>query len=225
MTVESAGKRGRPRDEALRTQRRNEILDAAAVMFAERGFPHTDVQAVADHLAIAKGTIYLYFPNKRALFLAAADRAMDRLGLAVEQVASLAPTPLERLAWAIHAYLAYFDEHPYLVELLIQERAEFKDRSKPTYFEHCDRDIGPWRQLLDGLIADGQIRDVPVGRIVNVMSDLLYGTMFTNHFTGRKKSVDEQYLDILDVVFRGVLTDRATGVAWTIPPALPKTLD
>ena len=218
MTVKSPGKRGRPRDEASREQRRNQILDTAATIFAERGFPHTDVQAVADRLDIAKGTIYLYFPNKRALFLAAADRAMDRLGLAVEQVAGQARSPLERLAWAIHAYLAFFDEHPYFVELLIQERAEFKDRPKPTYFEHRDRNIGPWRELIRGLIAEGQIRDMPVDRVVDVMSDLLYGTMFTNHFSGRKKSVDEQYRDILDVVFSGVLSERAQSAERTIPP-------
>ena len=60
-------------------RRQEEILDVAARVFAERGFPGTDVQEIADELEVGKGTIYRYFPTKRKLFLAAVDRAMRRL--------------------------------------------------------------------------------------------------------------------------------------------------
>jgi hypothetical protein len=49
---------------------------------------------------------------------------------------------------------------------------------------------------------------VPVSRIMDVLSDLVYGTMFTNHFSGRHKPVEVQAEDILDVVFHGILTER-----------------
>ena len=40
------------------------------------------------------------------------------------------------------------------------------------------------------MIAEGRLRDVPVVRILDGVSDLVYGTMFTNHFTGRHKPLE-----------------------------------
>ena len=48
---------------------------------------------------------------------------------------------------------------------------------------------------------------MPPERISDVISDLLYGTMFTNFFTGPRKSVEAQTQDILDIVFYGILSD------------------
>ena len=108
-------------------------------------------------------------------------------------------------------YLEFFDANPGFVELLIQERAEFKDREKPTYFEHRDANLGPWQNLFRGLVSEGRVRDIPVQRITDVIGDLLYGTMFTNHFAGRRRSFQEQATDILDVVFYGILSNRESS--------------
>lgn len=199
-------KRGRPRDATLPERRRDEIADVAAAIFAERGFPSTDLQAVADEAGIGKGTIYRYFGSKKGLFLAATDREMRRLSECVRDAAAGHEEPLERIAAAIRAYLAYFDKHAFVVELLMQERAEFKDRRKPTYFQHRDASIEPWRDLFRGLIREGRVRDVPVARITDVMSDLLYGTIFSNHFASRRKRLERQAEDILDILFHGLLT-------------------
>lgn len=207
--------RGRPKDKQLTARRREEILDVAARIFAERGFPGTDVQEVADELAVGKGTIYRYFPTKRELFLAAVDRGMRQLRVQVDVSVADVDDPLERIAQAVRAYLAFFDANPAFVELLIQERAEFKDRKKPTYFEHRDADVGSWQKLLLELVSEGRVRDAPVQRITDVLGDLLYGTMFTNYFAGRRKSFEQQAQDVLDIVFHGILADkeRASGRA------------
>ena len=43
--------------------------------------------------------------------------------------------------------------------------------------------------------------------ILDVLGDLLYGTMFTIYYSGRDKSVEAQARDILVVVFLGSLCD------------------
>ncbi len=48
---------------------------------------------------------------------------------------------------------------------------------------------------------------MPVERITNVVGNLIYGTMFTNYFIGQAKPVEEQAEEILDIVFRGILTE------------------
>jgi AcrR family transcriptional regulator len=196
----------RPQSEARRARRREQILDAAARLFAQHGYTGTDTQLLVDHLRVGKGTIYRYFASKQALFLAAVDRVMRRLRERIDSRVVSIEDPLERIARAVHEFLGFFADNPEYVELLMQERAQFKDRKKPTYFEHREANIERWRALYRLLIADGRVRNVPVERITDVMSDLLYGTIFTNYFASRNRPVADQARDVLDVVFNGILT-------------------
>jgi AcrR family transcriptional regulator len=205
-TTRPARRRGRPRDATLASRRREEILGVATRLFAERGFPSTDVQVAADALGVGKGTVYRYFPTKSDLFLAAVDRAMRLLKEHIDEAAAAVVEPLAQVSAAIHAYLRFFDAHPEFVELLIQERAAFKDRKKPTYFVHREANIGRWQALFRALIAEGVVRDVPVERITDVMGDALYGAMFTNYFAGRRRAPGTQAEELLDVVLHGILT-------------------
>jgi AcrR family transcriptional regulator len=176
-------------------------------VFAARGYPGTDMQAVADAAGVAKGTLYLYFPSKEELFLAAVDQGMIRMRAAIDEAVAHLDEPLERIGTAIHTYLRFFKEHPEQVELLIIERAEFRDRKKSTYFSHRETGRERWHALLRDLIAAGRVRDVPVERIDDVLSDMVYGAMFTNHFSGRHKPLEVQARDILDIAFLGILSD------------------
>jgi AcrR family transcriptional regulator len=202
---------GRPPDAQLPERRRTEILDAATAAFSKHGFAAADVQEIADQTGVGKGTVYRYFPNKEGLFLAAVDHGMRNLKTAVDAAVATAKEPLKRIAQGVRAYLTFFDAHPEIVELLIQERAHFRDRKTPTYFVHREANMGPWQDLFRELIRAGIVRPLPVEQIIEVISDLLYGTMFTNHFTGRKKSPGRQCKDVLNVLFRGILTESERG--------------
>jgi hypothetical protein len=115
--------------------------------------------------------------------------------------------PFERISAAIRAYLKFFDEHPHFVELLIQERAIFRDRKKPTYFEYRDANRGAWRELYTGLQAAGRIRsDLVIEQILDTVGSLLYGAMFTNRFVGRSVSLNQQHRVMLEIMLFGLLT-------------------
>jgi AcrR family transcriptional regulator len=200
---------GRKVDPALAARRREEILDTAARLFAERGYSETDTQVLAEELGVGKGTLYRYFPSKRDLFLAAADRVMRRLRQRIDERLAGVKEPFERIAAGIRTFLAFCAEHPEYVELLMQERAHFKDRKKPTYFEHREAHIQRWRDLYRSLIGEGRIRDVPVERITDVVSMMLYGALFTNYFAAIDKSPEAQAEDILDILFHGILSPAA----------------
>src|SRR5262245_10111077 len=207
MKEAAVKKMRRPSDETLWASRQSEILDTAARLFAEHGYAETDTQLLADELGVGKGTLYRYFPSKQRLFLAAVDRAMRHLRQTIDASIEGIADPLERVATAIRTYLSFVANHPEFVELLIQERAQFKDRKKPTYFVHREANVERWRDLYRSLIAVGRVREMPVERISDVVSQLLYGTMFTNYFTGQRKPPEVQAEEILDVVFQGILSD------------------
>jgi AcrR family transcriptional regulator len=201
-------KKARCCSEEANLARREEILETATELFAEHGFSDAVTQALAERLGVGKGTIYRHFPSKRALFLAATDRVMRRLQEEVNAAVAGIDDGLERVERAVTTFLKFFAEHPAFVELLIQERAHFKDRKRPTYFEHRDVNIERWRQLYRDLIAQGRIRDIPVEQITNVVSNVLYGIMVTNFFNGVTKPPDVQAKEILDVVFLGILSQE-----------------
>ena len=196
---EVAGREPRGRHEA--------ILDAATSLFSEHGFNDADTQALAERLGVGKGTVYRCFASKRELFLAAVDRAMRRLRERLQESREGVDDPLERVKRGVRAYLDFFAENPAYVELLIQERALFRDRKTPTYFEYRERQADLWRQLYGELIAAGRVRAMPVDRIRDVISQLLYGTVFTNYFAGQQKTPEAQAEEIVDIFFRGILSD------------------
>ena len=141
MTDTAHRKPGRPTNEAVRHQREEEILDAAARLFAEHGFADANTQVLADTLGVGKGTLYRYFPSKQELFLAAVDRVMRQLTATIDLAVEDIEEPLVRMLCAMTTYLAFFAQHPEYVELIIQERAQFKDRKKSTYFVHRDANM------------------------------------------------------------------------------------
>lgn len=192
-----------------RAERRQAIIATATRLFAEIGYSDCEMERVASQLRVAKGTLYLYFPSKEELFYACVDAGMRQLQSAVSAAAEVQEDPLERISQGIYAYLGFFDEHPDLVELLIQERASFKNRKRPTYFEHRDANRGPWRELYRSLIKQGRLRrDLPVERLLDTVGNLLYGTMFTNHFMGRAVPLTDLHAATLKILFHGILSDQ-----------------
>jgi AcrR family transcriptional regulator len=197
-----------------RSQRRQMIVETAARLFAREGFSGCEMERVAAEAGIAKGTLYLYFPGKQELFFACVDWGMNWMQQTVRAAAESGSTddPFDRIGRGIREYLAFFEAHPEYVELLIQERAIFRDRKQPTYFEYRAANVGYWKEQWRQLIAAGRIRaDLPVERIADTIGSLLYGTMFTNRFAGRAVTLDEQYAALLEIIFRGLLSDSERG--------------
>lgn len=191
-----------------RLRRRDEaILQKAIELFAREGYADLDLQKLADALGIGKGTLYRHFGSKEKLFLAAADRVMRDLRQTIDAAVDGVADPLDSIVRGIHAYLDYFRKHPEAIEMLILERAQFKDRKRPTYFEHRDANVARWHDVYRDLIAQGRVRPLPVERITDVVGDLLYGTMFVAYIAGRDRPASAFAADVIDIVFNGILTD------------------
>jgi TetR/AcrR family transcriptional regulator, repressor for uid operon len=76
------------------SDRRTQILDAALVCFAKRGFHQASMHDIAAEARISVGLIYRYFENKEAVISAMADRHKKEIS-EVLQRARQAPTLLE----------------------------------------------------------------------------------------------------------------------------------
>lgn len=92
-------------DEQMRETTRRHILRMAAGEFARLGFDQANINTIAELAGIGKGTIYLYFQNKRELFLAML-RAISQAQLAtVRSALALEGTLQERLERLFRAFI------------------------------------------------------------------------------------------------------------------------
>jgi AcrR family transcriptional regulator len=78
------------------TDRRSQILDAAVVCFAKRGFHQASMHDISAEADISVGLIYRYFENKDAVISAMADRHKEKIQEILES-ARQAPNLLESL--------------------------------------------------------------------------------------------------------------------------------
>jgi AcrR family transcriptional regulator len=126
-------------------ERRQDILDAALRLFANRGFNETSVQDIAAEAGMATGTVYLYFPSKEHVLKGLHDRFRDENEA---QVASAAIDAVDRagrgetvdyrdtIDTILDAVAAYFKENPVLVQVCTKYRPEFVDPDYSPAGEH-----------------------------------------------------------------------------------------
>ncbi|MBX3410721.1 MAG: TetR/AcrR family transcriptional regulator [Phycisphaeraceae bacterium] len=198
-----------PREDLVE-RRKAQILAHAIRHFAREGFASANLDQVIADIGCGKGTIYRYFKGKDELFRAAVDEVMRGL---LEATApspgtgpSTGPDPLEELRRAVIGYLRYFAEHPEYVELLMLERAEFRSREEPTYFAYRRTHSRRWDAPFTRLMREGRMRRMPVRRVVDAVGNMLYGVLFTNHFSRTRPDPVRQADEVLDVLFHGLLT-------------------
>jgi AcrR family transcriptional regulator len=189
-----------------RARRQLAIMEKAAKLFADLGYANCEMERVAGELSVAKGTLYLYFSSKEELFLRCVDHGMQQMQAVVNATAEGDADPLDKVAAGIFAYLQFFREHPQYVELLIQERANFKNRPRPTFFDYRESRRQIWRHVYQQLADEGRLQPgLTPDQILDVVGNLLYGTMFTNHFVAAAPTPEEQLQAILAVVRHGIL--------------------
>src|SRR5512137_278460 len=64
------------RKKLLTEHRKNQILYAAMEVFANKGFTAATIPAIAKTAGLAAGTIYIYYPSKRVLFISVIENLM-----------------------------------------------------------------------------------------------------------------------------------------------------
>ena len=111
-------------------RRAEEIIDAAARVFAERGYHGTTTQSIADVLGMRQASLYYYFPSKEAALELVCLRGTDGFVEAAEAVVEGEGSPLEKLARLIAAHLAPIETRHDYVKVFINERRYLPDASR-----------------------------------------------------------------------------------------------
>ena len=84
---------------------RDQLIDVATRLFAERGYEGTSIEAVLTEAGVSRGALYHHFRSKEALLEAVYASAQVRVAQEVVAEAMTASTPLERLRVGTRAWL------------------------------------------------------------------------------------------------------------------------
>jgi len=125
-----------PLIEASNADRRSQILEAALVCFAKRGFHQTSMHDISAEAGISVGLIYRYFENKEAVISAMADRHKQEISEVLER-ARLAPTLLESLEILFTAHCC--EDAPHVVSAFVVDL--YAEASRNPHVAHLVRDV------------------------------------------------------------------------------------
>ena len=75
-----------------KAERRQQILTAARDEFAKRGYHQTTIDDIVAQAGVARGTFYLYFEDKRAVFSDLIDRFAAQLAMTIVRITTDDPT-------------------------------------------------------------------------------------------------------------------------------------
>ncbi|NVO13650.1 MAG: TetR/AcrR family transcriptional regulator [Rhodoplanes sp.] len=184
--------------------RRDAILRAALDEFSERGFASARLDDVARRAGIAKGTIYLYFRDKEALFQ---DLIIAMLGPLIAEMKALpthdvpARVALERLL-GVFATEVYGTPRRHVLRLVMNEGPRFPRLAEFHYRNVVEPAIAAIRTLLARAVERGELRhralvDYPQLVVAPGLLSVIWSGMFDRFVHIDLETMLRAYLDIL----------------------------
>jgi AcrR family transcriptional regulator len=189
--------------------RRQAILKAALTVFAAHGFEAARLDDVAQRAGVAKGTLYLYFRDKGALFEALVRNAVSPL---LEQMSRIAAAPDIPPLQAIETFFALFEkevlgtDRKLLLRLIMAEGPRFPAIAEFYYREVVSRGLAMMRALAKRAASEGAFAtDAPARYPQLVVAPLLVAVIWDGLFA----NIDPLDVGALLRAHREVLTGKA----------------
>ena len=194
-------------DEEMREATRRRIMREAAGEFARLGFDQANINVIAEQAGIGKGTIYLYFENKRELFLSML-RSIAQEQLAVIRVALAAEGTinqrLERLFLAF-AHLAEEESDSFNVYMstLYGVNRAFKSEASMLLRDY----VAVIALMLEQSQARGEIRCHNVEATALMVLSLTESYVLSASVIGQsKQAITQQAKSIAELILHGIGT-------------------
>jgi AcrR family transcriptional regulator len=205
-----------PRWRRRKTARPQEILDAALACFAERGFAATRMDDIAERAGVTKGTIYLYFESKDAVFKTLARESIGaRIAEVTESVKQFegATRDLLRLVLNTSNEFVGSSDRVVLPKMLLAEAGNFPELAAFWRTEIIDKGLGLFRSVIERGIARGEFRKVApeyAARLcaAPILFSILWRTTF-GQFDAEPFDY-QKFIDThLDILLRGLSADES----------------
>lgn len=200
------------RKDRERQAKRQDILRAARVVFAEKGLHAATLDEIAEKAEFAKGTLYTYFENKEDLFLSMLEDEIGRFFGILKQVIDQRRPPDQKIRMLGETMLQEFDENSDLMRLLSQERSALVsgsgDAMELRFLPHFHRLIGMIAQIVKEGIAQGAFARVDPERAATAVFNLCHGAAISAYLNKKKINGPEEVKFITGLVLHGIMNRK-----------------
>ncbi len=193
-------------------QRRNQILEAAERVFARKGFHAANVSDIVQEAGIARGTFYLYFVSKRAVFEALLDKFFPLLVSKVKAVSQDQGVEeiWEQLRQNTKGILKVFLDNPELAQLVLNEAVGLDKGFDEKLMDFYHKLIIYTKESLEVGMEMGLVRPdinpfVIATAIIGAVKELVYDFM---HLDFKEVDLDTLVDNLLSFTLQGVFDHR-----------------
>lgn len=183
---------------------RDDILDAAAQVFRQKGFHGASMSDIAEALNVQKASLYHHVASKQEILLAVLERA---LGMLTDHIASIASQSIpadEKLRLMIRGYLGVLADHADLTSVLLFEHRSLDKKSHTRHVPQRDKFEGLWRDVLNEGVRENIFALNDVGLTARALMGALNWTL-TWYRPNGDKSIEQIADDYSDFVLKGML--------------------
>ncbi len=209
-----------PRWQRRKEERPSEILAAALETFVEHGYAATKLEEVARRAGVTKGTLYIYFESKEALFKAVVRANVLPILVTAEQIVGDETAPPAQLLRQLvtNWWEGMNGSHlAGLPKLVMSEASNFPELAQFWFDEVVVRGRQVFAEVLRRGIERGDFLPVDVDLTVRlILAPILMAAIWNYSFQACEKRAFpvEPYLETsMDIVLRGLVagTPAAAG--------------
>ena len=200
-------------DSAAESETKRRILQAAAEVFAEKGYYAAAVDDIVRASDTSKGSFYHFFPNKQGIFLSLVDHMYSTLLRRVETAIEQERGAIHKVDAALRTVLGEFARHRRLARILLIEAAGLGHAFNDKLFQLHAGFAGLIKRYLDRAVAEGSIPPLDtelaayawLGAINEVVTRWLY--------TGQPEPLDKALPELRAMLLRSIGADLEGGAA------------
>lgn len=189
------------------------ILEAAKIIFLEKGFDGARMQEIADEAGINKALLHYYFRSKEKLFDAIFQEAFQQFIPKIAEIMMTDKPLFEKLEFFIDTYLTMLSNNPHLPSFVLHEI-----NRNPEKLVNIFKNFGIKPEYLGMAIAKeveaGNIKPVqPIHLIVNILGMCLFpfiakpiikGFLFSNNDKMFSEFLSERKKEIKQFVINSI---------------------
>ncbi len=183
---------------------RDDILDAAAQVFREKGFHGASMSAIADAVNLQKASLYHHVASKQEILLALLDRALVML---IDYIGEIASQPMpadEKLRLMVRGYLKSLAENPDLTSVLLFEHRSLDKKSHARHVPQRDTFEAIWRDVLNEGVRTKVFDLKDTGLAARALMGVMNWTLTWYHPEGGK-SIEQIADEYSDFMLKGML--------------------
>lgn len=187
-------------------ERTNQILDAAAAIFARRGCDAARMDDIAQEAGLSKGTLYWYFKNKGSLILALLDRVLARHLTGLHDLPPTGETISEQCVYLVRQFMEDLARTSSLASLILEfyALAARQQETRQFFRDYFQQAGAVLSALIQQGIERGEFRPVRIASAVHAMIALFEGMMVLFAFGSLTTSLQEEMEEALQLLFEGL---------------------